>query len=76
MAKKKYTAEQLIDCCMEETTIECDKCGKVNGYMGDADGGSGHFFFLGWRYTGFTIYCPDCATKHLKNQTNGKKKTR
>ncbi len=68
MAKKEYTAEQLHDFCLEETTVECGKCKTISGHMGDADYASERFFEEGWKATPNNIYCPKCAKKYLKSK--------
>ena len=65
MAKTKYTPDQLEDNLLVEVSIECTKCRKGDmtcGEMYAAD----WFFEKGWRATPNHVYCPNCASKYLK----------
>lgn len=64
---KKYNSEQLIGFCLQEVTIECAKCKKVDGeYQSSLDYAMPEFFSRGWRATEKHCYCPKCAKKYLK----------
>lgn len=69
--EQKYKKiELLLDFCIEETTVTCDKCGHSTSANSDAIGSSEWFYSRGWRGTSKHCYCPVCAKKYLKAETN------
>ena len=65
--KVRYTDNQLEEFCLEEVSIECTKCKKVDGeYNSDLYFAAPNFFSKGWRATSQNCYCPECAKKYLK----------
>jgi hypothetical protein len=64
---KKYTADQLAEYSITETTVTCTKCEKIVGdFEDDPDLFALNIFKKGWRATNNHCYCPTCAKKYLK----------
>lgn len=58
----KYEPMDLYYFIMLESTIECSRCHKISGALGN--GNEEHFFDEGWRATkNGNVYCPECASK-------------
>ncbi len=63
-----WNKEGLIDFLQVEVTIECSRCGELDGDCAEDD-----YYLLdrGWRVVGEYCYCPGCV-KILTGICNGK----
>lgn len=64
---KGYKAEDLLDSIVTEQEITCSICKKSEReYNIDDYDFADTIFEDGWRATPNYVYCPDCASKKLK----------
>ena len=63
---RTYQPDDLIDFIQTEETIYCTGCKKTESVM--ALESEIYFFDKGWRVTKDNCYCPECASKKIKNK--------